>query len=385
MALFESFLGLIRRNKSPDPSYDFDDMFSEWQNIYLKSLAIDKSAEFLARIFSDARFRYQEDNQEVKNDWSYILNVRPNTDDSASRFWQRFIYQLITNNEVLVILSDDNQLLIADSFVRKSYAVYDDVFESVSVKDYQFKRTFNMSEVIYLQYNNNHLGIYLDKLFDDYQRLYSRMVEAIARNNQIRGTLKFKGANQFNPEQTKKLKDYSERLFTAFKEKSVAIVPMVDQVDYEELTNTTGTNNLSVDDLKKLKQQFEDDVADMLGIPIALLHGEIAGIEDAQRTFNQYCLGPLIKRVEDELNAKIISTKEFKNGHSIKILGSNRRDIFDLAASIDKLVASGSFNRNEIRKELGYTAIDGGDRFFITKNYQEEIGIEGGDTENEAN
>lgn len=383
MALLESFMGLIWRNKSPDPSYDFDGLFEELQTVYLKSLAIDKSAEFLARIFSDSQFRYQKDNEEIKNSWSYILNVRPNTDDSASRFWQRVIYQLITKNEVLIVLSDDDQLLIADSFIRREYALYEDTFEGVVVKDYQFKRKFKMDEVIYLQYNNNHLGIYLDRLFDDYQRLYSRMVEAIARNNQIRGTLKVKGANQFNQDQTEKLKKYSERLFTAFKERSVAIVPMVDQVDYEELTNTVGTSNLSVEDLKKLKQQFEDDVAGMLGIPVALLHGEIAGIEDAQRTFNMYCLGPLIKRVQDELNAKIINHNSFKDGENIQIIGADKRDIFDLASSIDKLVASGSFNRNEIRKELGFTAIDGGDEFLITKNYQETV--KGGDTKNEAN
>lgn len=384
MALFESLLGLIRRNKSPDPSFDLDDIFGDLQTVYLKSLAIDKSAEFLARIFSESKFRYQKDNEEIKNDWSYILNVRPNTDDSASRFWQRFIYQLVTNNEVLVVLSDDNQLLIADSYIRKESALYEDRFEGVVVKGYQFKRIFAMDEVIYLQYNNNHLGLYLDRLFDDYQKLYSRMVEAIARNNQIRGTLKVKGANQFDKDQTDKLKHYSERLFTAFKDRSVAIVPIVDQVDYEELTNRVGASNLSVDDLKKVRQQFEDDVAGIIGIPVSLLHGEIAGVKDAQRTFNAYCLGPLIKRVQDELNAKLIDKRSFKNGNSIQIIGPDRRDIFDLASSIDKLVASGSFNRNEIRKELGYTAIEDGDKFLITKNYQNEEITKGGEEENET-
>lgn len=383
MALLDSFMGLIRRNKSPDKSVELDDIFEQYQQLYLKSLAIDKSAEFLARIFSDSSFRYQRDNEEIKNDWSYILNVRPNTDDSASRFWQRFIYQLITKNEVLVILSDDNQLLIADSFIRKEYALYDDTFEAVAIKGYQFKRSFKMEEVIYLQYNNNHLGVYLDQLFDDYQQLHNRMVEAISRNNQIRGVLRIKSNSQFHKESTDKMKWYSEKLFSAFKERSVAIVPMNDHVEYEELTNKVGASNLSVDDLKKTRQQFEDDVAGILGIPVALLHGEIAGIEDAQRTFNMYCLGPLIKRVQDELNAKIINQRDFKDGHSITIIGPNKRDIFDLASSIDKLVASGSFNRNEIRKELGFTAIDGGDEFFITKNYQETM--KGGETENEKN
>ncbi|AXQ79431.1 phage portal protein [Streptococcus chenjunshii] len=383
MALFESFFGLIRKNKSPDVSYDFDELFSDLQQIHLKLLAIDKNAEFLSRVFSRSEFNYRVNDERMDNQWSYILNAKPNKNEAGSRFWQRLVYKLITQNEVLVILSDDDQLLIADAFNHKEYAVYGDVFESVVVKNYQFKRSFKMDEVIYLQYNNNRLSLYLDKLFEDYQKLYSRMVEALARNNQIRGTLKVKGANQFNKEQTQTLKNYSERLFAAFKDKSVAIVPMIDQIEYDELTNRVGVSDTSIDELKKLRRQFEDDVADLIGIPVALLHGEIAGIEDAQKSFNMYCLEPLIKRVEDELNSKIIDAADYQKGAKIEIIGVERRDLFELASSIDKLISSGAFNRNEVRKELGYTAIEGGDEFLITRNYQEFYEGKGGEVEGE--
>lgn len=73
-------------------------------------------------------------NKDGTSDWDYILNVRPNSDMSAATFWQKFFYRLLDDNEVLVIFTDDNQLLIADDFSRTEYAVYDDVFTNVMVK-----------------------------------------------------------------------------------------------------------------------------------------------------------------------------------------------------------------------------------------------------------
>ena len=100
------------RNKSPSSSFDFDDIFIDFQKAYLKALAIDKSAEYVARIFSKAEFLFLKNGETAASPWSYLLNVKPNSDDSAARFWQQVIYRLIVNNEVLIVLSDDNQLLI---------------------------------------------------------------------------------------------------------------------------------------------------------------------------------------------------------------------------------------------------------------------------------
>ncbi|RNH01323.1 phage portal protein, partial [Staphylococcus aureus] len=76
-------------------------------------------------------------------------------DLSSDSFWQQVIYKLIYDNEVLIVVSDSKELLIADSFYREEYALYDDIFKDVTVKDYTYQRTFTMQEVIYLKYNNN--------------------------------------------------------------------------------------------------------------------------------------------------------------------------------------------------------------------------------------
>lgn len=370
MGVFQSFFDIFKKNSEIESSYDFDALVDEYHTLYLKHLAIDTCAEFLARAFGRSEFRIRKDGQPLKNDWTYLLNVRPNLDQSATSFWQQVVYKLITQNEVLIVLSDDDQLLIAESYVRKEYALYEDYFESVWLKGYEFKRKFPMSEVIFLQYNNNDLSRYVRGLYEDYASLYNRMVEVAMRNHQIRATVTGKDGRGFDDKLQKKAQAYIDKVYAKFSKESIAVVPLQSGLEYNELTNTVGETNQSIDELKKLKRQFVDEVADILGIPSTILHGELADLESAQTVLNKYCLKSLNKKIEDELNAKIIDKSDFVNGMEIKVVGVDKKDIFDLADAVDKLISSGGFNRNEIRKEVDYESIDGGDEFYITKNYE---------------
>ena len=109
--------------------------------------------------------------QDGTADWEYILNVRPNNDMSAATFWEKFFYRLMDDNEVLVIFTEDNQLLIADDFSRTEYAVYDDVFHWSNSKELCVFKKFNMSDVIYIEYNNDNSIVYKG-LFEDYSELF---------------------------------------------------------------------------------------------------------------------------------------------------------------------------------------------------------------------
>lgn len=71
--------------------------------------------DFVSRTMSTLEIKFKRTGME---EWDYILNVRPNSDMSATTFWQAFFFRLLDENEVLVILKDD-QLLIADDFTRE--------------------------------------------------------------------------------------------------------------------------------------------------------------------------------------------------------------------------------------------------------------------------
>lgn len=379
------WLNLFKR-EVPEPSFELEDLERMFDNLYLRSLAVDKSAEFIARIFAKSEFKYLEKNKVKRSDWDYLLNIRPNKNESASEFWQKVVYRLITKNEVLIFLTKDDQLLVADSYTRTKYAVFDDVFEFVTCRGYTFESKFKMSDVIFLQYNNNRLQDYIADLFTDYEKLHSRMVDALARNNQIRGILSTKTNGSFDTERLNNLKSYADILFKSFSTKTIAIVPSQSGMEYSELTNTTGTSMMSVDELKKLRRQSDDEVADILGLPTALLHGDMANLENSRKMFNSFCYQSLVKKISDALNYSILNRSGYDNERKFVIVGEGQRDKFALAESIDKLISSGSMLINEVRAELGLEAVPWGDKPLITKNYQVgEIEEKGGTEVDEDN
>lgn len=352
---------------------------------YLKRIAIETVINFISRTFSQSEF-WVKDDQELKQDKLYYkLNVRPNTDSSATDFWHKVIYKLVYDNEVLIIKSDSDDLLIADDFYREEFAVYEDVFKDIIVKDFKFERSFRMNEVIYLNYNNDKLQRFVESLFADYGELFGRMMDTQLRKNQIRGIVSVdSGGGNIDNKKMTRLQKYIDKIYSQFKNNGVAIVPQVPGFEYKELSkdSTTGNDN-GGENLQKVKRMIIDDVAKIVGIPSNLIHGDVADLSNAMSAYIDFCINPLISKIEDELNSKFFTESEFLSGKRIKVVGINTVDPIKNAEKVDKLISSSAAKQNEVREMLGLAPVEGGDRFILTKNYQPEDELKGGENENE--
>lgn len=373
---------VLRRNKELESLFDLDLVYETNHRAYLKKMALETCINFIGRTISQSDIRISKDGKRQYNDWNYLLNVRPNTDQSAADFWQSFIYRLILDNEVLVILSDNNDLLIADDFTRDEFAVYPDVFRDVTVKGYTFKRTFRMDEVIHITYNNEKLTKFMNGMFEDYADLFTRMIETNKHSNQIRGTVSIEATQSLDEANRTRLQEFIDRLFNAIKKSAVAIIPKLKGFEYTEVAGGDKAGR-SVEELAKLKRDLTDDVANILGIPTSLVHGDMAEYETSIKAYIKFCIGPLIKKIRDELNAKLITKPDYMNGMKIEILGVTEMNPLEVANAVDKLRASGAYNGNEIRIKLGDEPVDNPalEEYVLTKNYARAEGdpLEGGE------
>lgn len=348
--------------------------------MYLKEIALETCINFIARTISQTEFRYMRENERIRNELDYAFNVRPNTDMTASDFWQTVIANLISDNEVLIIPYQD-QLLIADSFIRNEYALFPDTFQSVTVKNFMFNRkVWNMDEVIYLTYNNKRLTSFMDGLINDYAELFGSLIESSKRSFQIRGAIKFDTSHDLND--TEKTQSLIDKITGAVRDKVTAIFPLFKGISYEEFSNGS-VKGPSHEDINKVKRALIDDVANILGIPINLLHGDVADLDSGLKAYIKLCINPLVKKITDELNAKTITRQEYQDGEHIKAIGVKVKDIFELAAAFDKLIASGTFTQNELREEAGFNRSDNPklDEFILTKNYESIDEPKGGENE----
>lgn len=375
---FEKIFG---RHEEASWMYDLEFFQDTTTKVYLKNMALQTNIEFLARTISQSEFRIMNNNKSIKDKTWHKLNIRPNTDLSSSDFWQKVIYKLIYENEVLIVQSDTKDLLVADSYDRKEFALYPDRFSHVMVKDFEFERSFEMGEVIYLTYNNNKLSSFVDGLFGDYGEIFGRMISAQMRNNQIRGIVNVDSSKKMDAEEIQKMQDYVNKITSSFSTNAVAVAPLTKGFGYQEVSGSTKTGSANFEDLAKLKKSLQDDVAKAIGIPPALINGELADMDNALESYIKFCIKPLIKKIEDELNAKLFTESDVIKGRYIKVVGIDKKDPLEHAESVDKLVSSGTFTRNHVRVMFGEEPSDDAelDNYLVTKNYTESL--EGGDTD----
>ncbi|MBM0868855.1 phage portal protein [Staphylococcus auricularis] len=378
MGIFDKIAG---KNEAIDFSYDLDFIKEASDRAYLKRWSIDTCVNHIARTMSQTKFTVEDEvNQKDYRTVEYKLNVRPNTDESAATFWQKLTRKLILDNEVLVIKTDTDDLVIADDWEREEWSLYDDIFKNIVVGDYKLERNYLMKEVIYLVFSNSTLTSYLNGLFRDYGQIFGRMIKMNLMSNQIRATLSM-DSNQANNEANKKaMQNFIHKTYEAFEKNDIAIAPVQKGFEYKEHSSgASGNKGQSlIEDLGKVPEQLLKFVARTLGIPVGLILGETADVEAMTQNYMKFCVNPLIEKVTDELNAKLLSEKESKSGVYIQASSIDEYNPIEKSEAIDKLVASGAFTRNEVRKMTGYGQVDDPemDEFILTKNYQTQKDVE---------
>jgi HK97 family phage portal protein len=368
---FLDYFANLKKSKEIEIMFDLDLLTNKSQKIYMKKLALDICINFLARTISLSEFRIKDGKNFIKDELYYRLNIQPNKNMTGSMFWQTVIYKLIYDNECLVIQADDGDLLIADDFVRHEYAVYEDRFTNVIVKDWEFKRTYTMDEVVYLEYNNQNLTPLINELFTDYGELFGSILKGQKRKNQIRSTVKIDKTGSLTKEDTTNLQDFINKIYKAIEEKDVAVVPEQKGFEYKEHTAQRANTGQSVDEVNKVTGGFLDQVAMALGIPPGLIRGEMADNEKQVKSYMTFGISPFIKKLQDESNVKFIEKEDYMNGKQIVVRKLSTRDIFELATAVDKLRSSGTMNGHELRDEMNLERSDDPihDKYFITKNY----------------
>nr|WP_233649333.1 phage portal protein [Staphylococcus chromogenes] len=381
---------IFKRNSELQWMYDWDLLQDTSSKAYLKQISLNTVVEFVARTISQSEFRVMTGNKKEKNDLYYLLNVQPNKNQNATDFWQKFIYKLIMDNEVLVVKNDDGYFFIADDYVYEDeLGLLPHRFTNVMVNDFEFQRIFTMDDVIYLKYNNEKLDTFSMGLFEDYGEIFGRMINLQLMNNQVRGILNIDSTQIKSENKQAAVQEYLNKIFDTFSTNSIAVVPLFKGMDYEEHSSKGASQSTQTfAELEELKRTILTDIARMIGVPPSLILGEMADLEKTIESYLKFCINPLLRKIEAELNSKFFYKDDYleKDMH-IRVVGIDKRDPLQLSEAIDKLVSSGTFTRNQVRIMTGEEPADDPelDNFIITKNLQTQEAFKGGDNNAEDN
>ena len=164
------------------------DFFDIMDDIYLRELAFWTCVNKIANALSKCEFKTYMGNKTVKKSEYYLWNIEPNRNQNSSAFLTKLIGNLYRKNEALVIESN-GQLLVADSFGKDRYALYDYIFKDVEVDEYAFSRTFTQSEVLYFQLNSVNMKGLIDGIYQSYKDLITYASKTYQKSRGNRGIL----------------------------------------------------------------------------------------------------------------------------------------------------------------------------------------------------
>lgn len=350
---------------------DANEFFGLLSDVYIRELAFWTAVNMIANSISKCEFKTYLGGKEVKNQEYYLFNIEPNKNQNSSGFIHKWISKLYRDNECLII-ENNGQLLVADSFSRTPYALYDDVFTQVTVNDFTFNRSFVQSEVLYFRLSEQDMRRVTARLYESYGKLIAYGMKSYKKSRGNRGTLNVSALSQGKTNFQETFEKLMNERFKTFFDAENAVLPLFDGYTYNDLGSKTYSNE-GTRDIRAMIDDVSDFTAKAFGIPPALLRGDVAGISDAMDSYLTFCIDPLCDMLQEEINRKRNGFAGFKNGNYLKIDTKciKHVDLLSVSTAIDKLISSGAFCINDIRKLVGDEPIneDWANQHFMTKNY----------------
>jgi HK97 family phage portal protein len=351
----------------------------------IRRLAFQSAVNLIANSISKCEFKTYSNNKEEKKMEYYLFNIEPNKNQNSSMFIHKWISKLYTNNECLII-EHQGQLLIADSFTVKKYALYDWTFSDVQIEEHKFSKNFKMKDVLYYQLNNDDIKQVIDAMYDKYGKLISFGQSHYKKSKGKSGILAIDAMAQGQPNFEETFEKLMNERFKAFFEADNAVLPLFEGYSYEELGSKT-YSDASSRDIKAMIDDVYDFTARAFQIPPIVLKGDIAGNKDVIDQFLTFAIDPLADTLQEEVVRKRYGYDEFQKGNYLRIDTKTIKhiDLLSIATSIDKLISSSVFNVNDLRKAVNEPEINEpwANQHFITKNYSSVEAylkeLEGGD------
>lgn len=350
-----------------------EEFFSMATEAYVRNLAFESAVNFIGNTISKCEFKTFFQGKEKKGAEYYLWNIEPSKNQNSSEFIHKLVSKLYGDNEVLVIEAD-GQLIVADSFYKKEYALFDSQFTQVTAGEFKFNKTFLMSDVLYFKLNNNNIRTLINGMYESYGKLISYGQKSWLKSRGSRGILSINAIAQGKKDFAETLEKLMGERFKNFFEAENAVLPLFDGYKYDDIGSKTYGNE-STRDIRAMIDDIYDFTARAFNIPPALLRGDLANIgKEVIDNYLTFCIDPLTDMLSEEINRKRNGYAGFVQGTFLKIDTKNIKhvDLLGVATAIDKLIGSGCFCINDIRKAVGDEPIneDWANQHFITKNYE---------------
>ena len=364
------FLRAFGKQATINLKTQIEEQFTE---VFFKELATACAINMIANTIAKCEIRTFIKGLPVRKEEYYAWNYEPNQNENSSDMIQKFITNLCYDNEALIV-EVNGKLYVADSFIRRKYAFYDDVFSNITIGDMTLQRSFQAKEVIYMQLNNLDARQRLEGSYTSYGQTVAQAIRTVLRTGGQKGILSIDAQTSAQPNFTTQLQQLMDERFKPFFESNQAVLPLTQGYTYTDVTKNAQAMPTPADLNERINYEFE-----MAGrayrIPKALMLGDVSDVEKITKNFLTFAIDPICEKFGEEATRKRYGARQFANGNYIDVNTNciQHIDIFEQATNSDKLLSSGLYCIDELRVKLGDTALgeEWSRAHYITKNYAE--------------
>lgn len=354
-------------------------------DIYIREMAFWSATNLMANAISKCEFKTYLKGDEVKKQEYYLWNIEPNKNQNSSAFLHKLIAQLYRHNECLII-EQNGQLIVADSYLKKEYALYEDTFTQVTIKDFTFNKTFKQSEVLFFQLNEVNMRNVVNGLYSSYAKLITYSMNVYQKSKGTKGIFKYDTVPVAGTPEREVFDKLINEKISKWLNSDNAALPLGRGQEWKENEKKTYAGE-STRDIKAMIDDIYDFTARSYGIPPVLLKGDLGNVGDnVVDVLLTFAVDPLIDTLQEEINRKRTGYLNYSQGTYLEIDSKAIKhiDLLSVSTAIDKLIASGAFCINDIRRLVGEQIIDEpwAWQHWITKNYssvEELLNSLGGD------
>lgn len=342
---------------------------------HYQTLITEAAINLICGTVARAEFKTFFKGKEEKRTNYYIFNVEANKNRSAFLFWKEVVAKLLTEGSALVLMQN-KQLYLADSYTMVPLAFKENIYEGIIIDEYPLSDKWNESNVLHLKYDNSLSRIAISDICGEYSKLITASEKGYKNSKARKGKYKIPAQLPKNMENEEDLKKFIQESLKDFMDpEKDAVLPEQSGFEYTEIAESKGSkSNDSGRETKNFINDVFDFIAVAFGIPPSLLKGDTVDTKDAVNNFLAFCVNPIAKLIQDEINRKMYGEKLYTENTYVTVDTTNIKsvDLKDIANSIDLLNRNGALTIDDTLRTLGKEPIGGevGAMRFITKNLE---------------
>lgn len=282
---------------------------------------------------------------------------------------------MIFKNEALIFETSDGQRFVAEGFSKEENAFLDDKFSNIYARGKTFEKTYGSGEVIYLKLNNFGVVGIIQTMCSSYEKIMSLAEKRYKKSADKKAIIEVASYEADSEEFQERFQKFINERFKKFLKADDAVMPLFEGYKYTEPFKTeTSSGSGEVNDLKNLRNEAYEIIANAFHIPPAIIRGEASQLSDAVDTFISNAIDPIAHALSQEITKKCFGEKAFIKGNFCLIDTTYVKhiDAISSANNIDKSIACGVLNPAKAQAYANMLPSDEeyANKHYMTKNYQ---------------